>query len=157
GLVSGLHMDWRPVLLLYVVMSTLPACAKGGQEPSSTPTVTTTRVAPEVAGEIELVETAPVETTLDHPDVRDTPIVWRELIDRAEHTIDLSEFYASEPEGDAARSSRLRPVTDALEKALARHVRIRLLLDQKLSAQYPATVERLRSLGLLVKIIDASK
>ena len=35
--------------------------------------------APEAAS-IELVESFPVETTLDHADIRDADVVWRDLI-----------------------------------------------------------------------------
>src|SRR5688500_1497355 len=43
----------------------------------------------------ELVESAPVETTLDHPEIRNAEVVWVEMIQSAARTLDFAEFYAS--------------------------------------------------------------
>lgn len=56
-----------------------------------------------VQSPIELVESWPVETTLDQPDLRDADVVWKEMIERARRSIDFAEFYAS---SEKARSSR---------------------------------------------------
>ena len=74
---------------------------------------------------VELVESAPVETTLDHADLPDAADVWPEMIDGARRTIDLAEFYVSDAPG-----SRLEPVIDALERRRARGVHVRLLVDE---------------------------
>src|SRR5205814_1225450 len=52
--------------------------------------------APAPKAQIELVESTPIETSMDHPDLRDADIVWREMNDRAKSTIDFAEFYASD-------------------------------------------------------------
>ncbi len=101
---------------------------------------------------IELVETAPVDTTLDHPDVPEAADVWREMIDGARKTIDLSEFYAtSEPGG----GGRLEPIIDALGRAAARGVKIRFLVDAGFVQKEPATVVRLEKMaGISLRRLD---
>ncbi len=106
--------------------------------------------------EIELVESAPVETSLDHPDVRDAADVWPEMIDRARQTLDFAQFYASDAEGDAAATSRLAPVIAAIERAVGRGVRVRFLADATFAPKYPATLERLRADGVVVRTIDCA-
>lgn len=107
--------------------------------------------------EIELVESVPIETTLDHADVRDTVDVWPELIDRATHTLDFSQFYASDMDGDEAKTSRLAPVVAAIERASSRNVRVRFLADASFAEKYPATLERLRKSNADVRTIDAKE
>jgi phosphatidylserine/phosphatidylglycerophosphate/cardiolipin synthase-like enzyme len=106
------------------------------------------------APEIELVESAPLETPLDHPDVRNAADVWRAMVERAVRTLDFSEFYASDAEGDAAKASHLTPVILAIEHAAQRGVRVRFLADVVFGRKYPATLERLSSAGVAVKTID---
>lgn len=104
-------------------------------------------------GVLQLVETAPVETTLDHPDIPDAWQVWPQMIDGAVKTLDFSEFYASTPPGEAA--SRLDPVLAAIGRAAGRGVRVRFLLDRKFTEIYPETLARLRAIrGVEVRAID---
>lgn len=99
---------------------------------------------------LELVETAPVETTLDSADLRDAYVVWPEMIDRATKTLDFAEFYASDEPG-----SRLQAVLQALERAAGRGVRIRFLSDKRFEKTYPDTLAWLGKLpGAQVRIID---
>ena len=100
--------------------------------------------------EIELVESVPVETTLDHPDLRDAWQVWPEMIGRASRTLDISQFYISnEP------ASRLETVLAAVEKAAGRGVRVRVLSDKRFEKTYPESLARLREKkGIEVRIID---
>ncbi len=98
----------------------------------------------------ELVETAPVETTLDHPDLREAHEVWLEMIGGAEKTIDLGMFYASNRPG-----SRLEPVIVALEEAAERGVRVRFLSAESFYDTYPGTLDRLKAReGIDVRLID---
>lgn len=98
----------------------------------------------------ELVETAPVETTLDHPDLREAHEVWLEMIGGAEKTIDLGMFYASNRPG-----SRLEPVVAALEEAAGRGVRVRFLSAESFHDTYPETLDRLKAHeGIDVRLID---
>ncbi|MBK8011614.1 MAG: hypothetical protein IPK13_09695 [Deltaproteobacteria bacterium] len=81
---------------------------------------------------LELVESWPRGTTLDHPDLRDTADVWVEMIDRAKSRIDFLEFYAV-----SSDDSAMTRVLDALDRARARGVRIRVLVDARFSAKMP--------------------
>ena len=80
----------------------------------------------------ELVESAPLETTLDHPDVPNASEVWLDMIRGARQSIDLAEFYVSD-----APASRLHAVLDAVEQAADRGVHVRLLVDETFYAKYP--------------------
>lgn len=104
--------------------------------------------------EIELVESTPIETTLDNLDVRDAADVWPEMIGRARRSVDVAELYASDAEDE--RESRLGPTVRAIEQAVRRGVRVRLLADGGFSQKYPATLERLGKAGVDVRTIDCS-
>ncbi|HSG38423.1 MAG TPA: phospholipase D-like domain-containing protein [Thermoanaerobaculia bacterium] len=101
---------------------------------------------------IELVETFPVETTLDNPDLRDTWQVWTEMIDGARSSLDFAEFYASNEPG-----SRLEAIIQAVERAADRGVKVRFLGDAKFQKTYPDTLARLgKRKGIEVRTIDFS-
>lgn len=105
------------------------------------------------AAEIELVESAPIETTLDHPDIRDASVVWLEMVERAQRSLDFAEFYASDAPG-----SKLAPIVDAIEKAAKRGVRVRFLLSEAFHATYPEIAERMSKVaGVLVRWYDMKK
>lgn len=109
---------------------------------------------PDEGPAVELVYTAPVETSLEAPDLRPPARVWLELIRTAHRTIDLEQMYAvSRPGG------RLEGVIDALEEAAARGVRIRMLVEKKmLRASDPPTLERLRRVpGLQLHVLEFRK
>ena len=98
----------------------------------------------------ELVETAPVETTLGSDDLREFQEVWLELITGARQTIKLAHFYASE-----RAPSRLTPVIEALEAAADRGVRVYFLAEAGFAETYPDTLARLDGrLGIEVKLLD---
>lgn len=101
---------------------------------------------------VELVETVPIETSLDHPELRDAAVVWLEMVNGASRTIDLAEFYLSNAAG-----SRLEPVVVALEAAVARGVRVRVLAERKFQKVYPDTLERLAGAKASVRILDLSQ
>lgn len=90
------------------------------------------------AQELTFVETAPVETTLDHAALPETHEVWLAMIGGAERTIDLAHFYASNRAG-----SRLESVVRALEEAAERGVAVRFLTDAGFARTYPETLDRL--------------
>ncbi len=99
---------------------------------------------------LELVESAPVETTLDHPDLRKAKDVWPQMFARAKKSIDLAEFYVSE-----LPDSALSPSLSALEAAAARGVKVRLLADGKMARTYPETLARLaKEANVQVEQID---
>lgn len=101
-------------------------------------------------GGLEIVESAPVETTLGHPGIRDAAEVWLEMIGSARRTVDLAQFYLSDEPG-----SRLGPVVAALEAAGQRGVRVRVVADKSMKATYPETLDRLaRAPGTTVRLLD---
>jgi phosphatidylserine/phosphatidylglycerophosphate/cardiolipin synthase-like enzyme len=95
--------------------------------------------APAAAGPpLQLVESAPIETTLDHADVPDAADVWLAMIDGARSTLDFGEFYAS-----GAPGSKLEPIVAAIERAARRGVVVRFLLERRFCATYPEIPARL--------------
>ena len=105
------------------------------------------------APQVELVESAPVETTLDHADIRNASDVWVEMIDASKTELEFAEFYASDHPG-----SRLEPVIAAVEKAADRGVHVRFLAEQKFYATYPQVLDRLAARkGIEVRRYDMSK
>jgi phosphatidylserine/phosphatidylglycerophosphate/cardiolipin synthase-like enzyme len=160
----------RPHLALAFVLA-LVAAGCGDDLPPRTPRVVVPPPGVDERAEVELVESAPIETTLDHADVRDAKDVWPEMIASAKHTIDLSEFYASDVGGEheharkkeGEKPSALGVVIAALEQAAGRGVRIRFLIDESFASKYPATVERIHEIGssggekITVRMIDAAK
>jgi phosphatidylserine/phosphatidylglycerophosphate/cardiolipin synthase-like enzyme len=102
----------------------------------------------------ELVESAPLETELDHPFVRNASEVWPEMITRAARTLDFAEFYASEAEGDAVRDSKLAPAIAAVCAATKRGVRVRFLVDATMAPKYPSTLDALRACNVDVRALD---
>lgn len=102
---------------------------------------------------LELVESWPLETTLDHPDIRDARHVWLELITRAKKSLDFAEFYASNQP-----NSSLEQIVLAIEQAAARGVKVRWLGDEKFYRTYPETMERIGKLpGAEMRRYDVGK
>ncbi len=101
---------------------------------------------------VELVESWPTGTTLDHADLRDASAVWLEAIDGATASIELAHFYASERPGGA---SKLEPILAALERAGARGVKVRGLFDAQFHKTYPEPIGRLGcSKGIETRLLD---
>ncbi|MBX3219229.1 MAG: hypothetical protein KF795_01845 [Labilithrix sp.] len=145
---------------ILVAVSSLGACVGATPRDAATPgapaVASREAASAEREAEIELVESAPEETSLGHADVRDAADVWPEMIDRAARTLDFAEFYASEADGGAESTSRLAPVIAAVERAVARGVRVRFLADAVFAPKYPETLERLRRAGVAVRAIDCA-
>ena len=135
--------------LLAASIAVFSSCAPARSLSSAAPSP----AAPELA-DLELVESVPVETTLDHPDVPNASDVWVAMIDRARTSLEFAEFYASEADGDAAATSALAPVLAALERATARGVQTRFLADAAFASKYPATLERLSRAKVDVRKFD---
>ncbi|MDM4764912.1 phospholipase D-like domain-containing protein [Pelomonas sp. SE-A7] len=102
----------------------------------------------------ELVHTAPVETSLATPDLREPVGVWRQMFDGAKKEIAIAQFYVAGEPGEA-----LDELIGRLEAAAARGVKIRFLMEdkgQRLSV--PATLERLRKIpGIEFRLLDYNK
>jgi len=89
---------------------------------------------------LQLVETAPDETSLDHPEIPEAHQVWVEMIGAARSSLDLAEFYVADEPGQ-----RLEPVIAAIRKAARRGVAVRILADARFHDTYPATLDALGS------------
>ena len=81
---------------------------------------------------VVVVESPPVETSLDHPDVPNAADVWLEMVRGARKSIDLAEFYVSDAPG-----SHLHAVLEEIQRAAARGVHVRLFVDETFHAKYP--------------------
>jgi phosphatidylserine/phosphatidylglycerophosphate/cardiolipin synthase-like enzyme len=88
--------------------------------------------------DIEIVESIPIETSLDNPDIRNTQEVWLEMIGGAHKTIDIEQFYISNEPG-----KKLQDVLVAICKAADRGVKIRILVDARMYKTYPESVDTL--------------
>ena len=109
--------------------------------------------APAPAGAVSLVESVPVETNLEHPDIPDAFQVWPEMIRGATRSLDIAEFYVSNQPG-----SRLEPVLQAVEAAADRGVAVRLLADALFAKRYPESLDRLAARkGIVVRRFDVGK
>ncbi len=139
-----------PTLVLLVLVSLSAAAHAAPGSPAPRPAAAAVACAPRSSAPLELVESAPVETTLEHACIRNAREVWLELFGSARETIDLASFYAAASPGEA-----LDGVIDALAAARARGVRVRVVLDARLSNTYPETWRRLAAAGLEVRTIDA--
>jgi phosphatidylserine/phosphatidylglycerophosphate/cardiolipin synthase-like enzyme len=99
-----------------------------------------------------LVESAPIETTLDHPDIPNADEVWVDMIRGAAERIDVAQFYVSNAPG-----SRLEPVLQSLEQAASRGVVVRILADASFYKKYPESLDRLGSQRrITVRLVDMS-
>ncbi len=129
----------RPLLPLLVASLALIATPAAARKKAPTPP-------------LELVESAPVETALDHEHLRDAHEVWVEMIRGARETLDIAQFYVSN-----APSSRLETVLIAIEKAARRGVAVRVLADRSFyDRNYPESLDRLGARdGIEVRLYDA--
>jgi phosphatidylserine/phosphatidylglycerophosphate/cardiolipin synthase-like enzyme len=103
--------------------------------------------------ELVLVESSPVETSLDHADIPDAWRVWPEMIGAATRTLEIEQFYVSNTPG-----GRLEPVIQAIEAAADRGVHVRLIAEEKFAKQYPETLARLAARrGIEVRRLNGEK
>lgn len=102
----------------------------------------------------ELVQTAPVETSLRSDDLRDPATVWSEMFDNAKTEIVIGQFYAVNKPG-----SVFDKVVERLAAAGKRGVKIRFLMDQKgVNLSEKPTLDQLRAIpNLELRILDFSK
>lgn len=103
----------------------------------------------------ELVQTAPVETTLKSDDLRGPIEVWTELFDGAKSEICIGQFYVASVPG-----APFEKVIERLEAAGKRGVKIRFLIDKKgvSGLSEKSTVERLRAIpNLEMRVLDVNQ
>ncbi len=99
---------------------------------------------------IELVESIPVETTLDNPDIRNTLEVWLEMINSAQKTLDIEQFYISNERGEP-----LDTVLNAIVAAAKRGVIVRIIVDAGMYQTYPESADELDKIeNIEVRKID---
>lgn len=100
---------------------------------------------------IELVESIPVETSLDNPDIRNTQEVWLEMINSAQKSLDIEQFYISNKKGEP-----LDTVLNAIVAAAKRGVVVRIIIDDGMYRTYPDDVEWLekQSPNIVKHVID---
>jgi phosphatidylserine/phosphatidylglycerophosphate/cardiolipin synthase-like enzyme len=100
---------------------------------------------------LELVESIPVETTLDNPDIRNTQEVWLEMINSAQKSIDIEQFYISNEKGEP-----LDTILSAIVAAAKRGVTVRIIIDSKMYNTYPDDVEWMekQSANITKHVID---
>ncbi len=134
-------MKVKLFLLFLILALSMPGCSSGSKAVTEDPF------------EIELVESIPLESNLDNPDLRNTAEVWVEMIKNARHTLDLGHFYVSpEPGYD------LDKVIAALKDAGNRGVAIRFIVDAGMYKTYPNTVNEFKTLkNFQVHIINFKK
>lgn len=101
----------------------------------------------------EVVLSTPLETTLSVSGIRPTAEIWKEMINSAQTSIDIEQFYISDQQGEA-----LEPILIAVKNAAARNVAVRILIDLKFYATYPEPANGLGKIkNITVKTIDFSK
>ncbi|TFW18480.1 phospholipase, partial [Massilia arenosa] len=102
----------------------------------------------------ELVQTAPIETTLVNSDLRDPVTVFCEMFDAAKHEIVIGQFYTASRPG-----TPFEKVLERLEAAGQRGVKIRFLLEQRgIAISEAATIERLRRIpNLDLRVLEYGK
>ncbi len=102
------------------------------------------------APDIEIVESIPVGTSLDNPEIRNTREVWLEMIGEARKTLDLEEYYISNEPG-----KMLEDVLAAIYSATGRGVKVRVMVDARMYRTYPESVDGLsRHQNIEVRRID---
>jgi phosphatidylserine/phosphatidylglycerophosphate/cardiolipin synthase-like enzyme len=136
----------RPMFVVLTLVVSL-ACVRPMSLPRNSPE---TVAAAELPDGFELVETWPVETTLDDPTIPEAHEVWLAMIGSACERLDFLQFYgASEPGG------RLEPVIEAITEAAARGVRARFVFDASFHERQPEIPDRLAAIpGVEVRIVD---
>jgi len=106
------------------------------------------------ATRFDLVETTPVETTLDHSDIPAAIDVWLEMIRGARQTLDIESFYFSDDPDDD--DDPLDRVLSEVEAAAARGVQVRMIGDKGFHRTYPEILDRLGALpNIETRLLDA--
>lgn len=130
-----------PALLLALLVPSPFAAATPPAEP------------PPLDGHIRLVESYPVETMLDLPDVADARDVWIDMIASARTSLDIEVFYVS---ADPDRPDALDAVLAEVAAAAGRGVRVRLLADKGFHRTYPEWIDQIGALpGAEARLLDA--
>lgn len=99
---------------------------------------------------VEVAQSAPVETTLQVPGIALTQKVWLDMISSAKKSIDLEQFYIHNKNGES-----LEPILQALMMAASRGVQVRFLVDIVFFKNYPEVpIQFSKIKNIQVKTID---
>jgi phosphatidylserine/phosphatidylglycerophosphate/cardiolipin synthase-like enzyme len=103
-------------------------------------------------GSVTFVESVPVETVLDLPDLPDAAGVWLQLVENARRSLDIFAFYVSpNPDGIC----HLQPILAMIENRARDGVKVRLLSERKFHALYPETHDRFQRMeGIEARLLD---
>ena len=76
------------------------------------------------ASSVEVVQSFPIETTLQVPGIAQTQQVWLDIVNSATTTLDIEQYYINNVAGES-----LDPIITAIKTAAARGVQVRIILD----------------------------
>ena len=149
------HLSLSYVGALALALTTSCAAPSAPSTPSRTSTSASASATSTSVELPEIVESFPIETALDHGDLRDASDVWVEMIDGAKASLDLAEFYMSDDPTPGAPPSALAKVVDAMVRAAGRGVRVRVLVESAFRGKYPELPEKLAHVpGIEVTSVD---
>lgn len=108
------------------------------------------------AANVQIVQSIPVETNLEQPDLPHTKDVWIQMIKDAKRTVDIAQMYISNQAGEA-----LEPVLKEIEKAATRKVNpvhFRFMFSKNMIDSDPAAIEWVKKLpNSELFVLDLSK
>lgn len=103
--------------------------------------------------DFEVVTTIPKETAIDAVGTRQAAAVWPEMINNAQRTLDIAEFYMASEKGEA-----LETVVEAVLAAGRRGVRVRILSDAGMARTYPEPLKLFQGKpGIEARLFDWRK
>ncbi len=115
--------------------------------------LTVTSVFSQTDRPVELVESIPVETVLDNPEIRNASEVWLEMIGNAKHSLNIEQFYISNQKGEP-----LEEVLTAVSDAGKRGVNVKIIADSRMYRTYPEMVDSLGKMkNISARVIDFGK
>lgn len=102
---------------------------------------------------LELVESIPVETNLDNPNIRNTDQVWLDMINNVKTSLDIEQFYISNQKNEP-----LEDIIVAISHAAKRGTVVRIIVDARMYKTYPETVDMLgKHKNITTRIINFGK
>ncbi len=150
---------WRRASTLVALGLTVSACASArtpapAPAPNHTPAVSVDAATPL---DLTLIESWPLETPLDHADVPDAGAVWVEMIDAARVSLEIAQFYMVDaPPGGP--TTALGKVTEAIRRAAARGVAVRVLVEDAFYSKYPELADALAKVpGVALRRADGKR
>jgi phosphatidylserine/phosphatidylglycerophosphate/cardiolipin synthase-like enzyme len=107
---------------------------------------------PLCAAELQFVESVPEETVLGSTLTARPQAVWLEMINSAQKTLDLEQFYIADQAGEA-----LEPVLAAVKAAAGRGVKVRFIVDKVMMGESSKSLPALKEAGVETRVIDFKK